>query len=63
MSSKKTRLQVDKNRLRKAEIPILRGSHRKVTQRLGYEVRYKLKDTLADTLDYWRKEIGEGYRK
>ena len=63
MSSKRIRLQVDKKRLRKAEIPILRGSHRKATQRLGYEVRYKLKDTLADTLDYWRKEIGAGYKK
>jgi GDP-4-dehydro-6-deoxy-D-mannose reductase len=63
MSSKKIRLQVDKNRLRKAEIPILRGSYRKAAQRLGYEVRYKLKDTLADTLDYWRKEVGVGHEK
>ena len=63
MSSKKIKLQVDKSRLRKAEIPILRGSHRKAAQQLGYEVRYKLKDTLADTLDYWRKEVGAGYRK
>ncbi|MCX6834619.1 MAG: GDP-mannose 4,6-dehydratase [candidate division Zixibacteria bacterium] len=63
MSSKKIRLQVDRNRLRRAEIPILRGSHRKAAQRLGYEVRYRLKDTLADTLDYWRKEVGSGYRK
>jgi GDP-4-dehydro-6-deoxy-D-mannose reductase len=63
MSSKKISLQVDKKRLRKAEIPVLRGSHRKAAQRLGYKARYKLKDTLADTLDYWRKEIGAGYRK
>lgn len=63
ISSKKTRLQVDKNQLRKAEIPILRGSHRKAAQRLGYDIRYRLKDTLADTLDYWRNEIGAGYRK
>jgi len=60
MSSRKIRLVVDKSRLRKAEIPVLLGSHRKAVQQLGYEVRYKLKDTLADTLDYWRKEIGTG---
>ena len=63
MSSKKIKLQVDKSRLRKADIPILRGSYRKAAQRLGFEVRYSLKDTLADTLNYWREEIGAGYRK
>ena len=63
MSSKRIRLQVDKSRLRKAEIPVLRGSCRKATQQLGYEVRYKLKDTLADTLDYWRKKVGVGHEK
>ena len=63
MSARKISLQVDRNRLRKAEIPVLRGSHRKAAQQLGYEVRYTLKDTLADTLDYWRAEISAGYRK
>ena len=63
MSSKKIRLQVDKSRLRKAEIPTLRGSHHKVAQKLDYKVRYRLENTLADTLNYWRKEIGSGYRQ
>ena len=63
MSPAKIRLQVDKSRLRRVEIPVLRGSCRKAAQRLGYEVRYRLKDTLADTLSYWRDEIGSGIRK
>jgi len=63
MSSRKIRLVIDRNRLRRAEIPVLRGVHRKAAQRLGYEVRYRLENTLADTLDYWRKEISAGYRK
>ena len=58
MSSRKIRLQVEKSRLRKTDIPVLRGSHRKAAQQLGYEVRYSLKDTLTDTLDYWRAEAG-----
>lgn len=56
-STRKIRQQVDKTRLRPAEIPILRGSCRKATQQLGYEVRYNLRDTVADTLDFWRNEI------
>jgi GDP-4-dehydro-6-deoxy-D-mannose reductase len=63
MSAKKIKLQVDRNRLRKAEIPVLRGSHLKAAQQLGYGIRYRLKDTLADTLDYWREQIGAGDRK
>ena len=58
MSSIKIKLQVDRTRLRKAEIPVLRGSHRKAAHELGYKVRYTLKDTLADTLNFWRAQIG-----
>ncbi len=58
MSTQKIKLQVDGTRLRKAEIPILRGSHRKAAHELGYKVRYTLRDTLADTLDFWRTQIG-----
>ncbi|MCD6249583.1 MAG: GDP-mannose 4,6-dehydratase [candidate division Zixibacteria bacterium] len=57
-STSKIRLQVDKKRLRPAEIPVLRGSRRKATQQLGYEVRYSLKDTVIDTLNFWRNELG-----
>lgn len=58
MSSKKIKVQVDKSRLRTADIPVLRGSNRKAAQQLGYVVRYSLRETLADTLDYWRVEMG-----
>ncbi|MEW5794991.1 MAG: GDP-mannose 4,6-dehydratase [Candidatus Zixiibacteriota bacterium] len=60
MSPTRIRLQIDKSRLRKAEIPVLRGSHRKAVLKFGYKVRYRLEETLADTLTYWRKEIGTG---
>lgn len=58
MSSRKIRLIVDKRRFRKADIPVLKGSPRKAVQQLGYAVRYSLKETLADTLNYWRTEMG-----
>jgi len=53
-------VKTDKARMRKAEIPVLRGSHRKAAQKLGFQIRYKLKDTLKDTLDYWRTRFDSG---
>ncbi len=58
MSSLSIRETIDKSRLRKADIPLLRGSNRKATEHFGYEVRYNLKETLSDTLSYWRSRLG-----
>jgi GDP-4-dehydro-6-deoxy-D-mannose reductase len=60
MTERNITVSVDKARLRKSELPVLRGSNRRATQRLGYRVRYKLKDTLRDTLDYWRSHYESG---
>jgi len=54
LSSRKIRHRVDRGRLRKADIPVLRGDNHKATVHLGFRVRYNLRDTLRDTLDYWR---------
>ncbi len=42
------------SKLRKNDIPAMSGSNQKATDQLGYRVRYSLKQTLADTLEYWR---------
>lgn len=57
LSSTKIRVHVDKSRLRKADIPILRGSHQKATRELGWEPIIPLKATLQDTVAYWRDKI------
>jgi GDP-4-dehydro-6-deoxy-D-mannose reductase len=57
LSSKKIRVKVDKSRLRKSDIPILRGDNRRAVQELGYKPRYTLQATLKDTLDYWREKL------
>ena len=54
LSVLKIKVTTDKKRLREAEIPVLRGSNKKAKKRLGFEIRYSLKETLADTLEYWR---------
>ncbi len=57
MSSGRIKQKIDRAKLRKSDIPVLRGSNRKATQKLGFKTRYKLRDTLLDTLAYWRKEV------
>jgi GDP-4-dehydro-6-deoxy-D-mannose reductase len=56
-SSKKIKVKVDQSRLRKSDIPILRGDNRRAVQELGYKPRYSLQATLKDTLDYWRDKL------
>jgi GDP-4-dehydro-6-deoxy-D-mannose reductase len=60
MTDRTITVAIDKKRMRKSEIPVLRGSRRKATQQLGFRIRYKLKDTLQDTLDYWRSRYDSG---
>ena len=50
-------VKVDKSRLRKAEIPLLQGSHTKAARQLGYRPKFSLEQTLADTFNYWREQL------
>ncbi len=59
-SERKITVQVDKARLRKSDIPMLRGSNRKAVQAVGFRARYSLEQTLSDTLHYWRNRISVG---
>ncbi len=56
-TSRKVSIRTDMNRLRKSDIPVLRGSHRRASQELGFANRYTLKQTLKDTFDYWMKVL------
>jgi len=60
MTDRTITVKVDKKKMRKSDLPVLRGSRRKATQQLGFGIRYKLKDTLKDTLDYWRSRYDSG---
>lgn len=50
-------VRIDKNRLRKADISILRGSHAKATRAVNFTSKIPLRKTLQDTLEYWREKI------
>lgn len=56
-STKKVDIHVDPQRLRKVEIPVMRGSYEKARKQVGYEPRYKLEQTLHDTLEFWRANV------
>ncbi len=45
---------IDKKRLRKSDIPILKGSNSKARKDLGWIPQIRLEKTLQDTLQYWR---------
>jgi len=52
-SSKKIDIKIDKARFRKNDIPVLRGSNKRAVQELGFKSRYKLRESLRDTYNYW----------
>jgi GDP-4-dehydro-6-deoxy-D-mannose reductase len=60
MSKVSIRVEVDEARLRKADIPVMRGDNSKMRELVGWSPTCSLERTLADVLDWWRKEIGTG---
>jgi len=59
MSKIKIRKVIDENRLRKSDIPVLKGDNRKAVRELDWKPLYSLEKTLKDTLDYWREKVTE----
>jgi len=48
----------DPERMRPSDIPLLLGSHDRLTRTLGWEPAIPIDVTLADTLAWWRSEVG-----
>ncbi len=57
LSSADIEVRIDKSRLRKADIPILRGSYAKAARQVNFTGKIPLRKTLRDTLGYWRDLI------
>jgi GDP-4-dehydro-6-deoxy-D-mannose reductase len=53
-SSADISIRVDAKLLRPVEVPLLVGSIVKSKRELGYVPRFKIEQTLVDTLEYWR---------
>lgn len=52
-----TRVRVDAERLRPADILCSTGDAFALRARTGWQPRYTLQDTLRDTLNYWRRSV------
>jgi len=57
-SGTKIAVEIDPARVRRSDIPLLSGSHAKITRETGWRPRYDLETTLSDLLEYWRAKIG-----
>ncbi|MBM3312305.1 MAG: NAD-dependent epimerase/dehydratase family protein, partial [Candidatus Aminicenantes bacterium] len=56
-SSAKVRVEVDRAKFRKADIPYLAGTNAKLRRRTGWAPRYSLDQTLKDLLEDWRARV------
>jgi len=57
MSDKTIIVKTDSSRLRKNDIPCLKGDNQKAKMRLRFQPKYSLEETLKDTLNYWRETL------
>jgi GDP-4-dehydro-6-deoxy-D-mannose reductase len=51
------RLEVDESLLRPVELPVLRGSHQRLTEATGWEPEIPIAQTLTDLLEDWRVRL------
>lgn len=57
LSTKEIKVEVDPNKLRPVDVPIVEADVSKLVEATGWSRRYELKDTLMDILEYWRAEV------
>ena len=57
MSHANINVEIDENKLRPVDVPIIEADVTKITQATGWNKVIKLEETIADTLNYWRLNI------
>ncbi len=56
LSHKKITIKIDKKFFRKNDIPIICGDYSKAKKEIRYKPKYKIDNTLLNSLDYWREK-------
>lgn len=57
MARTEVTIEVDPARLRKVDVPEIRGSYKKLVKATGWRPRFGLDDILEGLLDYWRQHL------
>lgn len=57
LSGQKIEVQVEKERLRPIDVPIIVADITKISEHTDWNMKISLEQTLKDTLDYWRGEV------
>ncbi|MEA5093471.1 MAG: GDP-mannose 4,6-dehydratase [Sedimentibacter saalensis] len=57
MTEADIKIEVDENKLRPVDVPIIEADVTKLTSATGWHRSIKLEETIADTLNYWRLNI------
>ncbi len=57
LSEERIAVEVDEQRLRKVDIPLLLGDNKKIREETGWQPEIPLRQTLTDLLNYWRQRV------
>lgn len=57
LSEKEIRVEIDPNKIRPVDVPIIEADITKLHELTGWEPKIELEQTIRDTLDYWRKHV------
>lgn len=58
-STKKIEIEIDQAKFRPTELPVLMGDPTKLQDMTGWRPQLSLEQTLADVLNYWRRNVTE----
>ncbi|MCX6356887.1 MAG: GDP-mannose 4,6-dehydratase, partial [Candidatus Aureabacteria bacterium] len=59
LSTAKIEVRQDPGRLRRSDVPLIRGDASRFAAATGWKPECDIDDTLRDILDYWRAQVRE----
>ena len=57
LSDKKIEVEIDRNKLRPVDVPVIEADISKINQLTGWKPKIPLDQTIQETLDYWRERV------
>lgn len=58
MSDQKIRVETDPNKIRPVDVPVIEADISKLNALTGWEPKIPVEQTIRETLDYWRRNVG-----